>query len=259
MDDIIHDQLNQLRIIGQIRIGQKITTTNGISVYNNGIITWLSRMWNRDGKFETIRVLKDLYKSVDLSITEYIKETDHMPYDEKIFKKRIYLLIKMAESLHDSIGGIENLSQTYSDNQTVNAGMDSIVKDYIIIIYGTLLDYIDRSLWSDKLKTIVTYNGNILYRSAPPPNKSSDAISIPYEHRSISAQSSPVTYAHGTPRPGYNINFTETQSEPLEPNHQNQPSHQNQPKQPNPLTRTASQPATQTNQQPNKNKPEKKK
>lgn len=156
MDSIIQRHLKYLRLISEIMPGQKLSTTNGLSIVDtDNKLIWFLRVWSKDSRHETVRMLIELYENIEKCINEYIKD-----YSED--KKR-YLLIKMAETLQDSVTGIESLVTTYKGDQNIKVRFDSIVYDYLLPIYSTILKNTDKSLHTDKLKKSIIYNDANIY------------------------------------------------------------------------------------------------
>jgi len=160
MNGIIHNHLNGLRIISKIRVGQKINTINGLSVYKEGFMSWVNRIWFKDSKIETLRVLTELYTVIYKNVDDIIKNDNLTKSD---LNTRNYLLIKLAEQLRSSVTGIENLSKTYINYQTTTAGLEGIVHDYLIITYQTIIEniIIDES---PELKKNIVYNNDVIFK-----------------------------------------------------------------------------------------------
>ena len=153
MNNITHDHLNQLRIIAQLRPGQRLDTTNGVTVYKDTWANWIMRKWYNDSKNEGTRYLQDLYKSIDQNVDQLI-----IQLDKKQNTRKISIAHTLIEKIYESIKGIENLSKTYKYFPKTYAILEGIVQDYAIEIYKRLIELTN---YSDA-KT-VTYNGKILY------------------------------------------------------------------------------------------------
>ena len=164
MNDIMHDLLIKVRIIGKLREGQKLDTSNGLYVYNDGWINWIVRKWNRDNKDEGIRYLRDLYKSLDQSVSMLISETKNTK-DEAKKSRNTYVMINIVRDLKESIKGLNNLSKTYSAYPSTTSALEGILRDYVIVIYNSLLENIPKEKLPDKLSEVIVYEGIQLFDS----------------------------------------------------------------------------------------------
>lgn len=190
MNDVMHDLLNKLRIIGKVREGQKLDTTNGnINVYTDTWFNWAMRKWNRDNKDEGVRYLRDLYKSLQQSVETVINESKIASSDVKK-SLAIYVLINAATELKASIRGLDNLAKTYVGYPTTLASLEGILRDYVIVTYSSLLDAIPESKLTKELRESITYAGIIVYNGK-------DGIHVP--------NMSPNLHSQGRGSPQNNI------------------------------------------------------
>jgi len=67
MNDVLYNTLVKITTVSQIRAGQKLDTTNsvGLTIYTDSFANWIMRKYHRDSKNDGIRVLKEVYKSLD--------------------------------------------------------------------------------------------------------------------------------------------------------------------------------------------------
>lgn len=163
MNNAMHDQLNKLRLIGKLQVGQSLDTSNGLSVYEFGYLNWVWRKWNRDNKEEVTRYLQEFYRSVDQSVEQLISDIKNTK-DENKKKKLLHTATNLAEKLKASIGGIENLSKTYSAYTRTYTMLEGIVQDFAISIYVQLIEILPATYLTKSLKENVLYNGIILHR-----------------------------------------------------------------------------------------------
>ena len=162
ISDVMHDLLNKLRIISQVKEGQKLNTMYGLDVYNEGWFNWLARVWNRDSKDECIRYIRDLYKSLQQSIETVINEYSN---NQSKVRKTMALgvLVNAATELKSSVRGLDNLRKTYTNYPGTVAQLHGIMRDYVIVAYSTLMDIIPIEKLSDELRESITFDGKILY------------------------------------------------------------------------------------------------
>ena len=162
MHNIMHDQLNKLRLISKLQEGQSLDTTNGLTVYEFGIWNWAWRKWNRDNKDEVTRYLQEFYRSVDQSVEQLVSDI-RCSKDETKRKKFINIAENLAEKIKASITGIEKLSKTYSQYPKTTSTLEGIVQDFAIVTYKQLMEVIPVENLSKILKENILYNGILLY------------------------------------------------------------------------------------------------
>lgn len=163
MNDTMHELLNKLRVIGKLREGQKLSTNgNELYIYVDGWLSWVIRRWNQDSKDEGIRTLRDIYRSLSQSAEALINETKN--HNDAKKSLAIYTIINVAVELKNSIRGLDNLSKTYIKYPTTVASLEGILRDYIIIIYKSLLSAIPNDKLPKELKESISYGGFIVYK-----------------------------------------------------------------------------------------------
>jgi hypothetical protein len=162
MNDILHGQLNQLRIISKVRIGQRLNTTNNLTVYEDSILNWLRRKYYHDSKDETVRLLQDLYRTINQSATQLIADI-RTTRDEQVRLSKMQVALTLASLINTSIKGVENLSNTYSTYTRTTSILHGIVQDFAIVTYTQLLNVILVHIYTKDLKNSVLYNGHIIY------------------------------------------------------------------------------------------------
>jgi len=163
ISDNTHSLLNKLRVIGQIKEGQKLSTNgNNLFIYNDGWLNWILRKWSHDSKDEGVRTLRDLYRSLDQSTDALISDTKSQ--NEVKRTDALYFIINIAIELKNSIKGLENLTKTYVGYQTTIAEIEGIVKDFAVVRYRALLNVIPADKLSKELKESITFRGTYVYR-----------------------------------------------------------------------------------------------
>lgn len=134
MDNILHGLLNQLRIIGTVRVNQRLcTANNSIDIYANTWLSWIRRKLYNDGKSSTVRYLTDLYHRISLETDKLISQGKHNSQDH---------LKNLDIELQNSIKGLENLKITYRGYQKTQACIDGIINDYINPTLNTIHKHI---------------------------------------------------------------------------------------------------------------------
>lgn len=171
MNDVMHDLLNKLRVIGKVKVGQKLDTSNGmLHVYTDTWINWAYRKWNRDNKDEGVRYLRDLYKALSQSVETLISELATKDDNKKCLI--VYVLINTATEIKTSIKGLECLSKTYVGFPTTLSSLDGILKDYVLVLYKSLLEAIPEDKLTKELRESITYSGEVVFNLANSNNSS---------------------------------------------------------------------------------------
>ena len=169
MNDVMHELLNKLRIIGKIKEGQKLDTSNGgLHIYTDSWTAWALRKWNRENKDEGIRYLRDLYKSFGQSVETVINEAI-TGKNETRKSQAIYVLINAATELRASIRGLDALSKTYVGYPTTVAALEGILRDYVIVTYSLLVEAIPESRRPKEFKESIMYTGQIIIKGQDVP------------------------------------------------------------------------------------------
>lgn len=137
MNNIMHQQLNQLRVISLFKEGDKARLENGfLTIEDKSWLSWIKRQkwlqpWSveHDSKEETVRYLQQFYVSICQTSEQILSEIIHSAADKK--KDKIILaIISLAEKLYMSITGIDNLSKTYRFYPKQCAELKGIIDDY---------------------------------------------------------------------------------------------------------------------------------
>ncbi len=158
----MHDLLNKLRIIGKIREGQKLDVANGLHVYSDSWFNWIMRKWNRDNKDEGVRCILDLYKALGQSVDVLINDTKTVKNDIRRINN-IYVMINIASNIKNSIKGLDNLAKTYNNYPSTTSAIEGIVKDYVIVIYNSLIDNIPLEKTPKELLDNILFMGYTIY------------------------------------------------------------------------------------------------
>lgn len=163
MNDVMHDLLNKLRVISEVREGQKLDTSNGLYVYTDSWSEWIKRKWYRDNKDEGVRFLRDLYKALQQSVETVINEIRTAPNDTKK-ALALYVLINTASGIKESVKGLENMSKTYAAFPTTRAAIKGILCDYVVVTYSSILEVIPIDKLTKELKESIVFNGQVMYK-----------------------------------------------------------------------------------------------
>jgi hypothetical protein len=162
MNDILHGQLNQLRIISKVRAGQRLDTTNNLTVYEDSILNWVIRKYYHDSKDEAVRLLQDLYRTINQSVTQLIADI-LTTRDDQCRLRKMQVALTLASLINTSIKGVENLSNTYSTFTRTTSILHGIVQDFAIVTYTQLLNVIPDNIYTKDLNDSVLYNGHVIY------------------------------------------------------------------------------------------------
>lgn len=158
MNNILHDQLNTLRLLSRLKEGQSLYISNGVTVYEFSYFYWAYRKLAGDNKNEVTRWLQEFYKSIDQSADQLICELRSIKDDTKR-RKTLLIVRSFALVLKDSIRGIENLSKTYSQYPKTISILEGVIKDYLLFTYNQLIEVVPPELMVRELTVPITFNG----------------------------------------------------------------------------------------------------
>jgi len=135
MNDVLYNTLVKITTVSQIRAGQKLDTTNsvGLTIYTDSFANWIMRKYHRDSKNDGIRVLKEVYKSLDDQLKQ-VTDVD--------------LLTNIASEIRKSVEGIANLRITYKLFPHIISEIDALVTFTIIPLYKRINTTVGGSLES---------------------------------------------------------------------------------------------------------------
>lgn len=177
MNDTMHEHLNKLRIISKVRSGQRLDTTNGLTVYEDSFYNWFIRKYYHDGKDESVRYLQDLYRGINQFAKQLVANIENSRESDRK-ARRMQIAINMAVLIKSSVAGVENLSKTYVPYPKTTAMLEGIVHDFAIVAYTDLLQAIPTAKYNKRMQESISYHGVILYlgldgkiQSKPKPNK----------------------------------------------------------------------------------------
>jgi hypothetical protein len=135
---IIHNYLNQLRVISLFNEGEKARLENGfLTVDNKNLFNWIKRQkwlfpWSLDidSKEETVKYLQNFYISISQSIDQIILEINNTK-DKNKYERLLITTVSLLEKLTLSIKGLINLSNTYKNYPKQYSEIHGIIDDYI--------------------------------------------------------------------------------------------------------------------------------
>lgn len=162
MNNMMHDQLNKLRLISKLREGQSLYTVNGLTVYEFSYWNWAWRKLYGDNKNEVTRYLQEFYKSTDQLVDQLVSDIKTSKEDIKK-EKLINVAANLAEKIKSSIVGIEKLSKTYAQYPRTISVLEGIVQDFAVVTYKQLIKAIPDVYLNKSLKENIIYNGTVIY------------------------------------------------------------------------------------------------
>jgi hypothetical protein len=181
ISDIMHSILNELRIISKIREGQKLNTINGLSIYTESIFGWVMRKVHGDSKEESIKHIRELYKSLSQMIDLIILEPK---------KTTITILITAGIELKNSIVGLDNLAKTYALFPTTLAAIEGILRDYILNTYNTILNNIPEEQYPKEFNTSIVFQNTIIRKGKDIVGDDSKSLDLSSKVLDLSSKSS---------------------------------------------------------------------
>lgn len=140
MNILFHDQLDKLRIISKIKEGDKLDVAYGVDIQENRwfFFSWFGRFMSKNSKEESVKSLRELYRSVNQSVEQILEIIEHTDSDQKK-ERQTFTAINFAEKLRSSLVGLENLARTYSEFPSIVSKIEGIVQDYLWPTYAAIL------------------------------------------------------------------------------------------------------------------------
>ncbi len=157
MENMMHTYLVKLRVISKIpEHGRLDTTYNDINIYYGGILGWILRKAYGDNKENTLKYLIDLYKEIN-SFSDQLMYNITTENNEILKRKKITMLVSLAEKLKSSLLGIRNLIGTYKDYLKIISLLENLEQDIIIPQYKILVKFIPDNYHTELLRTTLTF------------------------------------------------------------------------------------------------------
>ena len=176
METVIHTYLTRLRIISKIPSNGKIDITNNdLNIYYNSIPNWIRRKIQGDNKDNATKYLMDLYREINEFSDQlmYNINTEDDPINKR---KKIIMLVSLAEKIKESLMGIRNLIGTYKDYLKTVSLLECLEQDIIIPQFRVLKSFIPDSYHTTILKSSIhhpyVHNVNTKRRSLSENNPS---------------------------------------------------------------------------------------
>tara|TARA_B100001093_G_scaffold118878_1_gene111455 strand:+ start:4245 stop:4742 length:498 start_codon:yes stop_codon:yes gene_type:complete len=125
--------LKQLRIISQIKEGQKINTSSrNLEIDFDSYLLSFKRWWNKETRNKNIifvkELLHDTFSIVDSILKQPKKDQNHL------------FLLRVLKTLQEAKGGIERLSYVYQHDPSLKADLDMCQEDisiYVCLLFNT--------------------------------------------------------------------------------------------------------------------------
>jgi hypothetical protein len=166
MNNVMHQQLNQLRVISLINEGDKAKLEDGFLTVDPMATRGIGRLWRQwwirpwanstPCKEETVRYLQQFYISISETIDQITSEFGKS--EDKKYDKLLLALVNLTENLYYSINGIENLAKTYREHPKQCSEIKGIINDYarpaLQILLSTLPeDKVPRAITKQHIET----------------------------------------------------------------------------------------------------------
>jgi hypothetical protein len=169
MNNIIHEQLNNLRLIALIKEGDKLDLADGaLSIQDSSWRGWIWRqqLWvpkKINSKEETVRYLRELYICIYQQAEQIHQELSR---DAENIRARA-LAISLSDKLNSSFQGLRNLCKTYQCYARQCVEISGIIDDYGAPAFALLSKYntnnIALELKHNDNNKIIIDNGDDLY------------------------------------------------------------------------------------------------
>jgi len=138
----MRELLSTLVMISKINPGEKLIVRSKYISVDNRWGQWYRRMWDGEGRENTVQRLIDIYSEIREKVSFYLNEIDLINAMNSSVQNKsrnandIYRLLRsIANDLAKSHRGIKNLITTYSDDSNTEARLESILENDIRDMY----------------------------------------------------------------------------------------------------------------------------
>jgi hypothetical protein len=158
MENMMHNYLVKLRVISKIpERGRLDTSHNDLNIYYGGLLGWLFRKAYGDNKEASTKYLIELYKEIN-AFSDQLMYNITMEHNEILKRKKITMIVSLAEKMKSSLVGIRNLIGTYKDYLKIVSLLENLEQDIIIPQYKLLLKFLPESYHTELLRSPITYS-----------------------------------------------------------------------------------------------------
>lgn len=141
MNHIKRNLIIKLETLSRIPKNGKLNlTANDIEIFQNSWIEWFKRWKSGDGREKTVERLNSFYDHV-LQTSNDMINCIAVRCDD--VRDKAEDLSAIATELANSISGINNLRDTYIDDQKINAELRFICEQYITVPFHKIVDALE--------------------------------------------------------------------------------------------------------------------
>lgn len=157
MENMMHNYLVKLRVISKIPEHGKLDIThNDLNIYYGGMVGWIIRKIYGDSKENSTKYLIELYREIN-AFSDQIMYNISMEQNDILKRKKIAMLVSLAEKMKSSLIGIRNLIGTYKDYLKIISLLENLEQDILIPQYKILIKFIPDKYHTEILKLPISY------------------------------------------------------------------------------------------------------
>lgn len=125
-DKLLYHILLNLKVLGKIKMGNKLSINNDNICIDNTYIQSINRWYNNNSRDETIKFLEKL----DEDITKKIEELLKIDNSSLFLDTKETLLLDLNHNLKTSIEGLRNLISTYQSDELIISNLELILNNF---------------------------------------------------------------------------------------------------------------------------------
>jgi hypothetical protein len=125
-DKLLYNILLNLKVLGKIKMGNKLSINNDNICIDNTYIQSINRWYNNNSRDETIKFLEKL----DEDITKKIEELLKIDNSSLFLDTKETLLLDLNHNLKTSIEGLRNLISTYQSDELIISNLELILNNF---------------------------------------------------------------------------------------------------------------------------------
>ena len=124
-DDLILD----LNILSKLKANQKLCIVDNKLCIDSKYLKSITRYLNDDSRVNTINYLEQLYKKLTNDLESLIKTFNNDKKDDYLRETNTNILISLNHYLKLSLVGINNLIQTYINDEVIKSRIELLIND----------------------------------------------------------------------------------------------------------------------------------
>ena len=129
-DKKYYDLILDLIILSKLKANQKLCIINNSLFIDIKFFKSITRYYNNDSRLNTINYLEHLDKKLTIELEELIKTFNIDKKDKYLLETNTNILINLNYNLKLSLMGINNLIQTYINDEVIKSRIELLITNF---------------------------------------------------------------------------------------------------------------------------------